>query len=37
MVSHLSGGPFLTSDGILLGFDQTGSESLVPSAWFFPF
>ena len=37
MVSHLSGSPFLTSGGFLLGCDQTGNESLVPSVWFVPF
>ena len=37
MVSHLSGSPFFTSGGFLLGCDQTGNESLVPSVWFVPF
>ena len=37
MVSYLSGSPFLTSGGFLLGCDQTGNESLVPSDWFVPF
>ena len=37
MVSHLSGSPFLTSGGFLLGCGQTVSESLVPSVWFVPF
>ena len=37
MVSYLSGSPFLTSGGFLLGCDQTVSESLVPSVWFVPF
>ena len=37
MVSHLSGSHFFTSGGFLLGCDQTGSESLVPSVWFVPF
>ena len=37
MVSDLSGSRFLTSGGFLLGCDQTGNASLVPSVWFVPF
>ena len=37
MVSHLSGSPFLTSGGFLLGYDQTGNEPLIQSVWFIPF
>ena len=37
MVSHLSGSPFLTSGGLLLGCDQTVRESLAPSVLFVPF